>query len=130
MAKVYVVTTGSYSDYSIYEICSTEENALAVAEALRNESSPGGVVNDIEVYELDQIATMLEKGHKNYRVSWTGDYQDVEAKQHSLRTGLDGKITHAWWDKRHQVWVSAKDEEHAKKIALEHYIQWKAAGSP
>ena len=63
--KVYVLTTGSYSDYSIHSIYSEEllvKNELEKNKKLIEEGFSGEEFNDIEEYELNVVSLDPKKG--------------------------------------------------------------------
>ncbi len=53
--KIYVVTSGCYSDYGINGVFSTAEKAEAYRKLV------GGDANDVEVYEVDELAGHVRK---------------------------------------------------------------------
>lgn len=64
MAKVYAVNSGSYSDYRICGIFSTQEKAAAFMQYVRETD-----YNDIEVYELDPpTVDLIKRGYSIWRV--------------------------------------------------------------
>ncbi len=130
MAKVYLVTEGSYSDYHVVAAFSTYELAAAF-NAWRDGDA------EIEEYELDVDRPLMREGHHAYRVwmwrdggsetmCWSPD-KPVPTEygfHYSLREGK-GRDHH-----EHELvlTVTAKSEEHAVKIANETRTQLIANG--
>jgi hypothetical protein len=122
MTKIYVLTEGSYSDYHIIGVYSTEE--LAQEAQLLNTYS------EIEEYDLNHIPD-----HPPGHVAWTVMFKDAEIhatyraspfdtiipSEHgynsNARRGICASyIVHCW----------ATDEDHARKIALDKFYQYQA----
>lgn len=136
---IYVVTTGSYSDYSVRGLFLTKE----AAEACRAELAKGQYTdpNDVEEYTLDALA-----GHVT-TTSWTVDI-DCKGNLHRQRestefgeaggsraevvTESEGSpaYANAFWQSRPDYSYMAKpylsvhswvSQEHADKVAIEQY---------
>lgn len=141
VSKIYLVSVGSYSDFRIIAACSTTENAEKVSE----DAKKAGCDIEILEFEIDKEADALSSGlihfsvrfednFKKVRVSHCiyGDfasssdwYKDIHAwPRYELNVGGLPKYKQVGYD--FIVACLAKDEEHAKKIALERYIGWKA----
>ena len=127
MKTIYILTEGSYSDYRIVATFSTEELAQ---EAQRH--CPHSV---IEEYELDSLEIPEHPpGHTAWRV-------DINAKTNAINwtlreTSLDGYFEPKEdyydipmgmfeYDPIYSVKCWARDKEHAEKIALDKFYQWK-----
>ena len=67
MELVYVVTSGSYSDYRIRGIYSTEEMAEKYKRAI------GYDANDVEIWEVDKIYSQIERGYLYWAVNFDKD---------------------------------------------------------
>lgn len=110
MAKIYIVSSGEYSGYSIEGVYSTKELALAAADLIEG--------NDIEEYELDGYADKIQQGLHLFNVymdkSGAADiYPSTFGEENfSLYKHIDGAI-------RMSMLCYAKDKEHAAKIAGE-----------
>jgi hypothetical protein len=122
MTTVYVITSGEYSDYHIVAVCSNEEKADTLCDALNKnlDSSSNRVM--VEEYEIDEVADRVQQGFLPWRV-----VMERDGSSRVFRTGVptdnfhDLKIRHnrpsnTYWLEG-LVW--AKDSEHAVKIANE-----------
>jgi hypothetical protein len=122
MTKVYILTTGSYSDYHIVATFSTRELAEEVKKLCGNDDP------EIQEYELDslqipdhppgQTAWHVNIDTKGARQPWICQDNIFErnftpSSEFQPRSGY--YVVECW----------ARDEEHAKKIALDKYYQWK-----
>jgi len=130
--KVYIVTEGDYSDYSIRYVCSTREKAEHAKVVHETVASYG---NECRIEEwtldlIDHVDNMRRQGYDVYSVHMLYNNGD-NARATVWRYGLSklqpgykrcpfGKAP-LWSD---EVW--AKDEKHAIKIANEHRVQHKA----
>jgi hypothetical protein len=112
--KVYLITAGSYSDHHVCGIFSTKEAAEAVLDLF--EDSPS-----VEEYELDLFRPHPE-GWKPWGV-WMGLNGTIACKQDI--TGFEEIVcdsAHA--DDGIRVFLWAKDEDHAIKVASERRARW------
>ncbi len=138
MTQIFVISSGSYSDYRINAIFSSNKLAREYMAAVKNSD-----YNDIEVYELDPpAADLIKRGYYVWnvlmlhdgtteRVDRTkNDYYDVEdVPRHHVweRTkapAYKGKGIPDALDSR--VW--AKTEQQAVKIVNEKRVQMIADG--
>lgn len=127
--KVYVVTEGEYSDYGIEAVCSTREKAEQVCKAITEADKYKDP--KVEEWKLDEIPSRIDKGLSVYGVRWVGDLQDLSVWKAELTTQASPleKIDSIIESKPIFVcYIETKDEDHARKIALEKFIQWKAEG--
>lgn len=53
--KVYLITAGEYSDYSVFAVCSTREKAEHLCEAINRNGGCYGDQAEIEEYPVDSI---------------------------------------------------------------------------
>lgn len=129
---VYLVTSGSYSDYGVRGVYSTRANAERAMGDERTRSRRD--FNDVEEFELDQGVTRLDAGLTPFSVSMlrTGDdaVADVtapvgtpEGDRGRLSDWHNGAAAPAFY-----VFVWARDERHAIKIANEKRIALLATG--
>lgn len=71
-SKVYIVTSGCYSDYGVEGVFSTRENAQKVVDLY----SPGSDFMGewrIEEFELDRLMTFAERGKQLYSIEMEKD---------------------------------------------------------
>lgn len=68
MTKVFVVTSGCYSDYRIAAVFSTEAGANEYIEASKDDHSE---FNDVEIYNLDEFTPRA--GFRTYRIAMRED---------------------------------------------------------
>lgn len=113
--KVYVLTTGSYSDTSIVGVFSSREAAVAAGTG-------DSEVNDPEEYELD------ERAEHRYGPTWSVFFRKETG-------GLEPQ-RHAWQKIRHPSACEIQDNqygifvaspisaEHALKVAAEKRQEW------
>jgi hypothetical protein len=123
--KLFMLTQGEYSDYSVVGVFSTKENAESFKVAYPNDE-----YNDIEEITVDPDITYIRKGMKKWYVNMTREGG----------TGNSGQTTHEdvcceFLEKWSYLRVTvlhvvcyAKSEEHAVKIANERRAQLIASG--
>lgn len=123
MAKVYVVTTGDYSDYEIEGIFSTEELADKYAKMLDSDYASSCV----EEFEIDPEKEILNRGYGHWRIHMMRDGKVSLAVvcQHEP-DGSDwdhAKVLKATWLISGEGYLNcrmkARDRDHAVKIANE-----------
>ena len=112
MNKVYIVTTGTYSDYGIYSVHTDEKTAKRVSNEMDG---------DVEEWGVDLVEPQLPPGHLYWWVSMRSDgdraYADLESDgQDSLGTVNIG-------NGHINAVVSATSEKHAIKILNERRAQ-------
>lgn len=124
--KIFIVTSGEYSDYHIDAVFSTEENAKKYAEL-----HPGRFA-DIEEFDVDEDMALINKIRDEkitiYKISMFKDGKVREVKKesstlHNYETAL--KSEYGFWvgHLRFDMKVIAKDEKHAIKIVNEKRVQ-------
>lgn len=127
--KVFMVTEGSYSDYSILAVFSTKEKAEEAREALDLE-------NEIEEYEMDapsaeiihyrntkekRYSVYMDEAGNTSNVYKISDIGNKEIKStFEVREGdrYTGRNTHIYAE------VFAQSKEHAIKITNEKRVQF------
>jgi hypothetical protein len=120
MKKLYVVTSGEYSDYEISAIFDTKE----LAEKYIDSFSLGYYTEmRIEEYDLNPNKAALKKGHKAYFVRMDKDGNTKEINILDCDYGFDDGISYTHDQKLMNVHCFAKDEKHAIKITNEKRIQ-------
>lgn len=124
MTTIYVLTEGYYSDYHIVALFSTRETAEE-AHSLCPDSK-------VEEYELDALVIPQ---HPLGFVGWTVNinvrtceitrseqFDTIQGKfePQAIHLEFDGR-----WTPIFRVKTWARDKEHAEKIALDEFYQWK-----
>lgn len=125
MAEVYVLTSGSYSDYTIEGVFSTRKKAEKYVEEVL------GNVNDyeIEVYELDAVIQdryfyRVCIDYNNFNIAHCIKLSDCELK---TKARLNYFTFNTWYGYPNIVFtIEADTVERAKKIASEKLAQIKA----
>jgi hypothetical protein len=121
MTKVYIVTKGSYSDYSLVGVYSSKELAQADSDAYTGS-------NGVSEWELDTINPMVKQGFKYYRVQMQGNgdssayLEDPPERSREDRREFeykDYKTGEREWLDEWELFCWAKDGRHAAKIANE-----------
>ena len=125
MTKIFVVTAGDYSDYHIVGAFSTRK----IAEEYRYKLGADWV----EEYEIDEITNSLYSGgYTRYYVSFNGDTTIVEEHKSTYENDhLDMKYVVTNRSRgagNMNVYLFARDEQHAVKIASEVRSQIIASG--
>ena len=126
MTTVYLVSSGSYSDYSVRGIYSTLEKAEARARLVSD-------ANEVSEFELDEGIELIQQGLNSWVVDvW--DDGEIRAFQdgYSFSEAAGGQVT----DRRNQgqcgrhiafhFYVFARDEAHALKIAQDKRAEYLA----
>jgi hypothetical protein len=119
MPKVFLVTSGSYSDYHVVGVFSTRENAERVINDADKSDYDSAY---IEEYDIDPTIDELNQGLTMYRVLMTveGDTKEIE-KVEGISSVRSFSCTTVRNDLNMSVW--AKDETHAVKIVNEKRLQ-------
>jgi len=124
--KIYVVTSGSYSDYGINSMFSSRELAQGYIDLYKS-----GSFNDIEEYDLDDgsISSLIKSGRKAFTVEMykNGEVREVDKfhiYQRSDKMSMTAPEYRFWWTEEPDGGVIvfdcfAKDKEHAIKICNE-----------
>ena len=119
MSKVYVVTSGSYSDYGISGIFTTRKLAQAFIASFKK-----GEFNDIETWTLNPFEIQLKAGHKPYflRIDKKGNTSDIKIADSSY--GFEENMNHGFDISNNMyLYIYALSPEHAIKIANEKRVQ-------
>ena len=124
MSKVYIVTSGSYSDYHICAASLDKEHAELLAEKYTDSYDDA----EVEEYELDEF---FEEAKRGYFWYWcecnvkNGMFGQVEVKQvASYGSGVVGKVVKSFRRDHLYVDVLAENDEHARKIAAEKFATY------
>jgi hypothetical protein len=126
MKTIYILTEGSYSDYHIVATFSTKE--------LAEEAKKHCPYSEIEEYELDALkipehppghtAWLVNINAKTNTIEWVNQQTSLNGhfkpnEKYCEGAGVRGEsnyfIVNCW----------ARDKEHAEKIALDKFYQWK-----
>lgn len=125
MGKVFIVTSGSYSDYGIDAVFSSEELAKKFIESF---AVSGYMSMDIEEWELNPFDEDLKRGRKPYmlRINKEGHAYDIELEDSTY--GFDCQNRNQkkpFYDNKKSLvlHVFADDENHAIKIANEKRVK-------
>ena len=114
--KVYVVTSGEFSDYRIRAICSTKEIAETAKLSYHE-------FNEVEEMELDDFPDETSRGLKLLQIIMKRDGETIYCIQHDPTDVRDGYIKLGSTTKlkngalENVLW--AKNEVHAIKITNE-----------
>lgn len=115
--RIYIVTAGSYSDYHILAVFSTLGGAQAFIDACPKPRYYGDDY-DIEEYGLDEGSTLLEQGYQTWRIRFDSDLTIQDVEWDKFEAELEDPVALPY-ERGVQIWVHAKDEAHARKIAGE-----------
>lgn len=121
--KLFIVTTGSYSDYRLFGVYDTVEKAEAVKKAL------GFDANDVYPATLNDGYAELQKEYRTYRVEMGHDGTTLDIGEGTFEEGVTWKLLRLIkrYDREAQhtneVYLQwrgfAKDKKHAVKIVNE-----------
>lgn len=116
--KVYMVSTGSYSDWTVRGLFSTLEIAQKCAAMLGDDSG-------VEEWEIDALTDRVRRGVSVWIVwSKTGGGVDVE-RAHDVGVECTESVGVVDWfpdnGDRMRVYVEATDVAHAIKIAADKF---------
>lgn len=130
MDRVFVVTSGEYSDYGIEAIYTDRALAEAYIKGRKEEYSPP----EIEEWRLDVGAEFLNMGYHSYRVRMDRDGNSPEFGRGVVlncpetNDSISLDTDNYFWPQEALFHVWAKSPEHAVKIANEHRVQMIANG--
>ena len=123
--KVYIITKGEYSEYHICAVSTNKEKAELLQKAFSGNDSWNQV--HIETYETDKFITEIERGLKVYWCVKNSDSDMISVERECLHLLEDNdfnvqtNIYGGYW-----VYVWAKDEDHARKIAADKIAEYMA----
>jgi len=128
--KVYIVTSGFYSDWHIDAVCDDEEKARKISSLINEDDGPYVKVWDTDMYDI------IDDGSNLFDITISTTTDEIirvfSWKSNNPAYNVIVKDSGAYWDHSdssmpHIIFrVRAKDEEHARKIALDRYYIWKA----
>ena len=117
MNKIYVVTSGDYSDYGIDAIFTSRELAQAFINAFKKRDYDEF---RIEEFELNPYKTEIRKGYFAFFVRMQKDGKCTEVYKENSSYGFNGGIDYGFdVNKNMYCHVFAKDDKHAVKITNE-----------
>lgn len=119
---VYVITKGEYSDYMICDVTLDKEQA----ELLKKQYSDRWEEACIEEYDTDRYKVEVSE---DYKPMWKVKFCRNEISWCYAFTGDNvkhGTVYDERWCSTISVYVNAKDEKHARKIAKDIYMKWLA----
>ena len=118
--KVYVVMVGCYSSRRVAAVTLDEEKAHLISDRLEE-----GDVSDVEEFDTDRVDDAYEAyklGYVQYFVGFNENdniycvYKDNNVNQEKEEHNICADTYIVW----------AKDEETAKRIAIDRHAMWKA----
>ena len=119
--KVYIVTTGDYSDYMIKGVFSTLEKAKKYIEAI-NKTNAYPHTNEVEIYDVDEIEDFRITTEIN--MSETGVADKYADKVVNGSPGFKG----FFFPNQFSWGVDTDDYDRAVKVVNEKRVQILAAG--
>jgi hypothetical protein len=123
MNKIYVVTSGEYSDYHIDGIFDNKDKANAFVKKFSSDDYGGKCY--VEEYELNPYSEEMQKDYNPYfvRMMKNGDVDEIYINKSSF--GFRGDSNKYGFDIGGNLFfhILAKDKEHAIKITNEFRIQ-------
>lgn len=117
--KVYVITSGEYSDYQINAVTLDKKQALL----LKAKYSDDWDEACIEEYDTDDYKIEVGEG---YKPMWAVEFYSNEINRCytiACKNYKHGSACKHSFDNGITVFVEAKDEEHARKIAKDMYMK-------
>lgn len=130
--KVYVVTSGEYSDYRIVGIYSTEDKAQRVMDADRGDIDLYDEyrIEEWDIDEIDHSEYVLKTGYYARIKTENGDIYDSGQFERYVKP--NARIGSSWddipdWSYKYnhtQTAVSYISSEHAVKLAVEYRQTW------
>lgn len=121
---IYIVTSGSYSEYGINAVFDEENLAQKYCDTF-NEGRDDYDRLEIEEWDLNPFGDDLSKGRKPYflRMKKDGLAYDIRKEDSAYGFSESGKKYGFSINNDMYINVFADDEKHAIKIANEHRIQ-------
>ena len=124
--KIYVITKGCYSDYHICAVTTNRKKANKLSKIMSDRYDDA----EIETYESDEYVDLIDRGFCAYLVDFVDGIYTIS---HVSKVDDHESIEYIAWNritprmnkKEYYVYVRAKDEEHAKKIAQDLMAEYK-----
>lgn len=125
--KVYVVTSGQYSEYGIWGVFSTKETAQKFISDRRELHKDDNLYydnfNDIDEYEVDQLNKIIERGYKSYIGSMDSDGNIINIEEYSKDVDVAVNSFNIIKNEL-RFSIVARSQEHAIKIANDKRVQF------
>jgi len=123
MKTLYVVTSGSYSDYGIDAIFDSKELAQSFIDSFKRGAY--SEFNEIEEWPLNPCDLELKRGRKAFflRIDKEGNTSKIEWSDSAYGHKYGTDISFTFDKKLMNVYCFADDENHAIKIANEKRTQ-------
>jgi hypothetical protein len=122
MSKIFVVTSGEYSDYGIDAMFTSMELAQKFIDSFKAEGYSR--FNKIEIYKLNPFEMELREGYNPYflRMDKEGNAYDISIEDSAY--GFEDPVENGF-DIQGDMYIHcfAKDEAHAVKICNERRVQ-------
>lgn len=137
--KVYIVTSGCYSDYGIRAVSLSKKKAQAAIDAAKTADEYWGAEADIETWEADEILTfkkqrvyqcgmLLDDGSiVEPREGWRGFSEHFRQPFRGLVIQCGTKVP-AYSNRPIVRTESTVSQAHAKKLAIEARQKWLREG--
>jgi hypothetical protein len=123
--KVYIVTSGCYSDYHIEGVYSTREMAEEYIRAIKDD------YKGINEWEVDVVVDPIEHGYLRWYVRFDGDNIDyINQEDIDLDDPKEEECSYYNYMGSLSFSIYAKDRDHAIKIASEKRFMLLASGIP
>ena len=117
--KIYIITKGCYSGYHICAVTMDKSRA----ENLKRLFDDRYEEADIEEYTLDEV----QKNEYIYCIDFQDDSSpNIYIDEYSGFANSSNDLHIIDYSKCFSVYVRAKNEKHAMKIAQDEYARWKA----
>jgi hypothetical protein len=130
MTIIYVVTSGSYSDYGIEAVFTDKNLAEKYLEAFRKNRSFSEM--SIEEWPANPLGPELRQGYYPFLVRMSKEGSAVDIRPASSSYGFERVSDKTGFDLNLNMYthIFAKDPEHAVKVAAERHAQIAALGWP
>ena len=123
--KIYVITEGCYSDYHIVGVATDREMAKKIQKYINGEKWSYAEIEEYDTEEWKQVVndnrTIYFVGESEggglYAMPILYDYPERYKSANKITTDSHGRL---------EVYVLAKDEIHARKIASDLFAKYKA----
>lgn len=126
--KVYVITAGEYSDYSIYGVAVDKAIAQQIADRVNKFWSGESEIANIEEYDTDSWMEIIATGnmYEVYKRMNAGGMLDVYESKYDIESSYKdrNKVKKVYGGREIMVTVVARDTEHAKKIAADLFAEY------